>query len=691
MPIIELDNVTKTFRAARGMRALLGHGGLAELLSRKDAGLVKALDGISFAVEQGESLGIIGPNGSGKSTLLKIIAGVTVPSDGTVSVQGRVASLLELGAGFHPMLTGRENVYLNAGILGMRHAQVDDVFDQIIEFSGIGQFIDNPIATYSSGMYVRLGFAVAAFTNPDIFLIDEVLSVGDEEFQRRCRTRIGELMEMKKTIVFVSHDLGIVNSLCDQVCLLSRGKMVQRSSASKAINFYLRQIGEPGGLHTLSQGPLEAIFCDGRISVFHEENEVTAASGIQCQLFHLGHWHSSLDAVWEVSERTETSCRASGRLAKLNLVMIFELRLEDGMLHWKLALRCDEDLDAERLEICLYFPTDFTEWTYDDSTGTFPDLLPEHTQWDRDMDPNLLCERCALLPGADAEAGAVLMQMDEHSPGLRGSWFNTDYMTGCRVLKIEEDLQTASGGLVKGEHQLLSIRFQVGEDREKLRRLLGERSRKYALEVGPVTARFDRGAIRLSYSGRSISGSWHLYASMQVGHLWNDSMSLRWDSFTRDGDCLRAAGTSRRFPFAQTWELRPVEGGISFEIWLDADEDLEVQEYHASIMLVPGYTAWSTQHESGAFPPITEESHDWRHLNKDYAPGAFSTASGEGLPTLRFENETPDTAFRMTMLNSSYFEQVRVLQALRTPEHGMLHFEKGRHLYFSGRVTFEEG
>ncbi|HEO70905.1 MAG TPA: ABC transporter ATP-binding protein, partial [Candidatus Hydrogenedentes bacterium] len=175
------------------MRAILGRGGIIEALRGVRPAHKVALHDISFSVEPGESLGIIGANGSGKSTLLKILAGVTLPTQGHVVVRGRVASLLELGAGFHPMLTGRENVYLNAGLLGLRHADVDKLFERIVEFSGIGDFIDEPVDTYSSGMYVRIGFAVASHVNPDIFLVDEVLSVGDEEFQRKCRKRIGEL------------------------------------------------------------------------------------------------------------------------------------------------------------------------------------------------------------------------------------------------------------------------------------------------------------------------------------------------------------------------------------------------------------------------------------------------------------------------------------------------------------------
>ncbi|NLF58354.1 MAG: ABC transporter ATP-binding protein, partial [Candidatus Hydrogenedens sp.] len=259
MRVIEAEHVGKSFPARRGARDLRGKGGLRDWLLGRKTETFEALRDISFSVEQGESLGIIGRNGSGKSTLLSILAGVTLPTTGTVTVRGRVASLLELGAGFHPILTGRENVYLNAGLLGMRHAQTDAVFDEIVKFSGIGPFIDQPVETYSSGMYVRIGFSVAVHSNPDIFLVDEVLSVGDEEFQRRCRRKIGELREQGKTIVFVSHDLGIVNALCGRVVLLSDGRMLDRGTTQKTVNYYLRQVGAEKGTHTFSRGDLEVI------------------------------------------------------------------------------------------------------------------------------------------------------------------------------------------------------------------------------------------------------------------------------------------------------------------------------------------------------------------------------------------------------------------------------------------------
>ncbi|MBJ6111068.1 ATP-binding cassette domain-containing protein [Hymenobacter sp. BT523] len=191
-----------------------------------DSDFVWSLRDVSFAVPQGEVLGIIGPNGSGKSTLLKILSKVTAPTTGRVKLRGRVASLLEVGTGFHPELTGRENVFLNGAILGMSKAEIRAKFDEIVDFSGVERYIDTPVKRYSSGMYVRLAFAVAAFLEPEIMIVDEVLAVGDAEFQRKCLGRLQEVSRNDgKTVLFVSHDMNAVQNLCTQALLLEQGQV----------------------------------------------------------------------------------------------------------------------------------------------------------------------------------------------------------------------------------------------------------------------------------------------------------------------------------------------------------------------------------------------------------------------------------------------------------------------------------
>lgn len=205
-----------------------------------------ALRDVYLDVPHGATVGIIGENGAGKSTLLKLLTGISAPTTGSVQVNGRVASLLELGAGFHPEFSGRENIYLNCSILGMSDEEIEERYPQIVEFSELGEFIERPVKTYSSGMYVRLGFSVAASVEPDILLIDEALSVGDEHFKGKCTNRLNEFREQGKTTIFVSHDMGAIKSMCQQVVLLDQGRVAEQGSADKVADEYLKRAHERG-------------------------------------------------------------------------------------------------------------------------------------------------------------------------------------------------------------------------------------------------------------------------------------------------------------------------------------------------------------------------------------------------------------------------------------------------------------
>ncbi len=203
---------------------------------------VWALHDVDLEVDEGEVLGIIGRNGAGKSTLLKLLARITEPTSGLVRHRGRVGALLEVGTGFHPELTGRENVYLNGAILGMRRAEVRRKFDEIVAFSGIEPFIDTPVKRYSTGMHMRLAFAIAAHVEPEILVVDEVLAVGDVDFQRKCIGRMGDVAKEGRTVLFVSHNTAAIESLCDRVCWLDRGRIAEDGLAGEVITRYLRSV-----------------------------------------------------------------------------------------------------------------------------------------------------------------------------------------------------------------------------------------------------------------------------------------------------------------------------------------------------------------------------------------------------------------------------------------------------------------
>jgi len=248
---IRADNLGKLYRRMapgfrlRTLKSALLDRSLTEGLSPEDT--IPALEGVSFAVESGRAFGVIGSNGSGKSTLLKILTGMLKPTTGTVEVNGRVAALIELGAGFHPEISGRENIFINGAVLGLSRREIERRYDDIVEFSGLRDFIEEPVKNYSSGMYVRLGFAVAIHTDPDILLVDEVLAVGDEAFQHRCLRRIEEFLARGKTLVLVSHSLELVEQFADEVLWIEDGRKRLQGSPRRIADAYRHAVAETEG------------------------------------------------------------------------------------------------------------------------------------------------------------------------------------------------------------------------------------------------------------------------------------------------------------------------------------------------------------------------------------------------------------------------------------------------------------
>ena len=269
--VVRVEDVTKTFvvRKDNTLKERIVHLGRRGRVHRQE---YTAVDGVSLEIQAGTTVGLLGPNGSGKSTLLKLIGGIVSPTDGRVMTRGRMAALLELGAGFHPDLSGRENVFLNASIMGMTRAETTARFDEILEFSGIGDFIDTQVKFYSSGMFVRLAFAVAVHTDPDVLLVDEVLAVGDEAFQRKCMERIARFRKEGRTIVLVSHSAAQVQELCDRGIVLKDGAMVFDGAVNDAVSALRdilegRRVGEappPEPVKPIEITRIEVLDDDGR-------------------------------------------------------------------------------------------------------------------------------------------------------------------------------------------------------------------------------------------------------------------------------------------------------------------------------------------------------------------------------------------------------------------------------------------
>jgi lipopolysaccharide transport system ATP-binding protein len=270
-------------------------GEVNDRTKKGDSDIVWSLNDLNFEVEAGDAIGVIGRNGAGKSTLLKILSRVTYPTIGSIKVKGRIASLLEVGTGFHPELTGKENVFLNGAILGMRKAEIRRKFDEIIDFAGVERYVDTPVKRYSSGMYVRLAFAVAAHLESEILIVDEVLAVGDAEFQKKCLGKMGDVRKAEgRTILFVSHNMDSVRTLCDKGIVLDSGNLLVYEEVDTAISSYLRTtkndttITEVTGLALNSEVTLDLFSIDKSSLATHEDLNFT----IQVSSSQLNHFNS---------------------------------------------------------------------------------------------------------------------------------------------------------------------------------------------------------------------------------------------------------------------------------------------------------------------------------------------------------------------------------------------------------------
>ncbi len=295
-PVIEVENLSKSYRlgqiGARTLREEVSNiwGRVSTKRANKIPGdketaknhneLFWALQNVSFTLEQGEVLGLIGKNGAGKSTLLKILSRITEPTNGIARLRGRVASLLEVGTGFHPDLTGKENIYLNGAILGMTRKEVSQRFEEIVDFSEVGPFIDTPVKRYSSGMYVRLAFAVAAHLEPEILLVDEVLAVGDIAFQKKCLGKIGEVSRGEgRSIIFVSHNLSSIKALCPRVLLMDDGELACDTDPVSAIQEYHQRLSKKEqGVRKTTGNRFQKVYLtdesDSQLAMVHGDQKV---------------------------------------------------------------------------------------------------------------------------------------------------------------------------------------------------------------------------------------------------------------------------------------------------------------------------------------------------------------------------------------------------------------------------------
>ncbi|MBN1551036.1 ABC transporter ATP-binding protein [bacterium] len=373
---VSLSNVSKTYSVPSKQR-LLSTTAFKFFFKANEFRKITALEKISLDVKAGEVLGIVGPNGAGKSTLLKVLSGVTQPDSGTISIKGRLTSLLELGVGFAPDLSGIENIRLYGSLMGISRQKISEKISLIIEFSGLGNYINEPVRTYSSGMFIRLAFAVAVFADPDILVLDEVLGVGDLDYQYKCFNHIFQKIKQGVTVIIVSHDMSVIGNVCSRVICLDNGRITYHGTAEEVVKYYTEILSNTSDAHKLENSNVKIVFNKGALQVSCHNLPLTAPDGFRTlykksELFYL-----SSEAIWQKLKSTDSELVMEGQWLQWNLIQIWEFRfLNENSFEWIIKTTSGSQNSADHLEIQMIVSSSFNLLTTSHENRKLPPINP---------------------------------------------------------------------------------------------------------------------------------------------------------------------------------------------------------------------------------------------------------------------------------------------------------------------------
>jgi len=670
-----------------------------------------ALQDVSFAVEKGEVLGIIGQNGAGKTTLLRLIAGMLIPDKGKINVSGRVTALMALGAGFDLEFTGRENVVLNARAYGVSEESLEKKIEGIIEFSGLGKLIDAPIKYYSQGMYMRLAFALAIFSDPDIFLIDDILAVGDEEAQQKCTKKIFELKELGKTIVVVSHDMSMVSRLCNRVILLEKGKIIKAGPPQLVIPYYVETSGNRRGIRVLESASTRVVFNNGRLFLNYGGAMLSGSTGSygvtsshksQIRL-------SSVNLNWDVQNPERGSVTALGKTGDGQLSQVLKVGLDGGKVDCRLEVAGE---DANESYMDLPFVSQYSKCLTFDQETVFPSFF-HRTDWHevevKALDSGVL----GLIPSEERPDLPYITIKVEESDGLL-KVFNSGYGLEARIVQVlfrSQEGGAISFNLLKTRDefneffQQLKAEHAVRGARQKELLLIAPRIEILPMENAPgfgcsreepkedvfsehgissgdirLFADSERKAVRLYYKGREITKHSGIYSSFLINNKRHDLSSSEFEVH-KANEKLILKLTWEDLDFVQDWELFLQGDRLFWKADSFTPATARIEELKFGILLQPEYQKLFCGKQQQAFPM---QSSAWQEIALDNPHAEFFGLRGQGdLPAIVFKNEEGNSNI---ILNSDLNSSCRGL-LLSLPKMKI----KNRDLGFASTMDFSEG
>ncbi len=640
---------------------------------RDEENLHYALRGVSFDIYPGEVVGFIGPNGAGKTTLLKMLAGILMPDDGRITCNGRVSSLIDLGAGFNPYLTGYENIYLHGALLGFGKKQINDMMEGIIEFSGIGEFLDQPVNTYSMGMQLRLGFSIATAMVSEILVVDEVLSVGDAAFQRKCLRRMKEFHDSGKTIILVTHDMSMVSNLCDRVFYLSRGEVVHSGNPAQVVRYYLQTYTDELEAVTCVNENLTLVFQSGKAFLFTDILEITKSPGISVNLLHKGHNYPSQNMNWVAEKTGNHSIKAKGSSPLLPLELTFNFELHPDGVDFDVICNLKEPCGFENVELNIPANELYDAWVAGDDTGKMPSIGAQDVAWHDVMQNNyrgddlvLVCEQ-----NEDGALPAISFENTDDSGNTRIKLLNSDYTMNARVIQVNNaGFASKSAGLSPGEYRLFGGRMRFKNIEGK--KLLSAANKRKRLENGMAALELSKSRLSLSFGEMNITGKSHLYFSIKKDDTYYSSMDASWRILEKSGGLMKMSCRFER-PDVELLIDATATGRNAFEISVSAriEQPLTIQELALNFMVNAAYDYWISGHSEGRIPPINPQAMNWHDVvQKGFQKQEVALLAVEGgknkkppMPKLHF-SAAAELGQLVKLFNSEYAANSRILNVL---------------------------
>lgn len=642
-----------------------------------------ALRGINLKVEEGETLAIIGENGAGKTTLLKLIAGLLVPDRGEIKVEGKVSSLFEPGLGFHPELTGKENVYLTASLFGLSKEKIDFLFPQIRGFADIGKFIDSPLKYYSQGMFVRLSFSIAIHINPDILLIDEILAVGDIGFQKKCISKLLELKDKGLTLILVTQDLNLAKKLAKRGIFLRKGEIVKDGPIERVISSYIESIKKEEGLErkeekeVISAGRLKVLAEDGKIRIFWEDRELTSGEGLYTGFLVEDIWYHSFEFISEVKKINEDALLMVINYPILSLKEQIRIKiLNERELDLEITLILDKEMVFLNRDIRLEVSSLYSVWKTPEEEGTFTE------NYIKEISPVKL---------KNSKTEFLALKEEDELPSLifsifdtKKTWISSLYKKKNKekevtVLQVCEVIPFKYRVTPKGENIFFKGKIILNSSIEKkATKPIPEISIK---EKG-LEFIFEDGKGKVFWKGSEITTGLGFHSSFRHSGIWYDSSLAVWEIINKDFQELELKCSRAYLPIEENWKIKLNNQSILWEIKAKFLTVAKPELMQISLMFNNDYKIWEVEKNRGEFSEEFSEDYDILPFRLFYGKVDELKAYGSGLPLLLFKLIKGDVFFRGMVGNTDSLYKARLFQ-----------FQKSKlknEEFFSGEVRILE-